>query len=62
MIRKKAIEYARRFDFDYVVSWEVKNQKYNIFNIKKNKESVYEKFQNEKNPGERTDLNKIINE
>ena len=36
--KKKAIEYARRFDFDYVVSLEDKNKIYSITNIKTKEE------------------------
>ena len=32
--KKKGIEYARRFNFDYVVSWEEEYKVWNIFNIK----------------------------
>ena len=55
--KKKAIEYARRFDFDYVVSLEDKNKIYSITNIKTKEEKECKIYKELK-----VEIKKIINE
>ena len=55
--KKKGIEYAHRFDFDYVVSCEKKYEIYNIVDIKNKEEKEYRTYKEFKE-----EINKIINE